>query len=200
MIKRISCFIMAIMISLLLSSTTLAESFSIRNGISFGMSVEEVKAKESDLNFEELSEEDYNRGFYPYEITLNAKITMLGNNNTELFYSFNNDALEQIGMFLRGSKKADVDTLFKALTEKYGQYTKHITNYKDASEYASNRVGDIVVLGGEALEWIINDEKGIISICLILDYYNQSQIYYRLTPNSVLQKDRDRIDELKNGI
>ena len=193
------CVSFLVFICFLFGSVALADSFSIRNGITFGMTEEEVRAIEGDLEFRVMSSDEYNGDFSQFDVALNAKIEMLGC-NTELFYCFDNDALTQIGMFLRDSNKTHSDTIYTALTEKYGNYSKYLQKSSDRSKYAASRVGLLILLGSEGLEWIINDETGIISICQILDWDNDTQIYYHFTPNDVLQEERNAVDELKNGI
>ena len=115
--KKVLCIVLILVCALWLVSAT-AEEFTIRNGIRFGMTKEQVFAIESDLDFEELKQ-------YESITRYCADGTFEGYEEGRVFYVFDDNALVQAVFHFESG--ADIDYLcscFEAreqiLNERYG--------------------------------------------------------------------------------
>lgn len=125
--KKIVCFVMAVILCLPLMIMFPAyaewelpvndEIFSIRNGISFGMSMEEVasleRSKENIPDTEIFPEPNYNRLGY-------SNISFLGNKAYLVYYFTKNKQLSSFA-YLGLNKSHTFENMYEALAGKYGE-------------------------------------------------------------------------------
>lgn len=142
--KKIVSLILAEML-LMLCCTATAEGFSLRNGIQFGNSMDDVLAKETLAikKIEDEAEEDDDSD-YPYSITTENG-TVAGVAGAYVWYRFDADkTLREVEYVLPSKSKKDssdseYETLYKGLANKYGTPL----GYTDGSCY---------IITGNALE------------------------------------------------
>lgn len=123
--KKVLC-IAVILVCVLLLASAAAEEFTIRNGIRFGMTKEQVFAIESDLTFEELNQ-------YETITRYCADGTFEGYENGRVFYVFDDNALVQVVFHFESSDDIDYlcscfETREQMLNERYGS-----TDYTSAT-------------------------------------------------------------------
>lgn len=126
--KAISLLLVCIMVLLATSAT--AEEFALRNGISFGDTMEEVLAKEN-FEIDEIdggsSEDDTTdtEAEYPYSITT-VKGTVAGISDSYVWYRFDSEkTLREVVYYFkdrsdRDMSDSDYESLYSGLVRKYG--------------------------------------------------------------------------------
>lgn len=193
-------FIVAIIISILVCPMASAETFSIRNGITFGMTKEEVKKAEN----MKVSIDGKNSYFMSYQ-----KVEIAGIKNSTLEYLFEKNKLIGINMLLNtDAAKLTLEKEYRALSsslkDKYGKPLGY-KNGKTAdltSSYLSAQIttADLDKLLGGKLgykisyeEWLIPIQDGKVKIEHVLFTAKSNKecahsLYYTFFSNRV-QKD-----------
>ena len=157
--KAISFFIIITMLVICSIGNSFADDFSVRNGIQFGMSVDEVKQIEKSNGMPDdniyLDGLDYLKTCYQvgYKNT-----SVAGVNNIDVIYTFNKDTkiLEhikyQLGVDSTEEANSAYNSMAKSLTDKYGE-----PRHTDTASYN---------------EWIVDfDDYSIIIYEACYDYY-----------------------------
>lgn len=181
--KTISFFLAITLHFLCLLGTAFADDFSVRNGIQFGMSVDEVKQLEKDNGMPDYNlylEDNY--GIYTY-FCLGYDTSLAGIDGSRLIYCFDNktNRLKEIKYEL-GSRYKDSEkamSIYKTVTEtmiqKYG-----------IPDYSSSYNGKVFPILTESMleaainatsyddmvfnEWVItNDDYYILINCVYFD-------------------------------
>lgn len=138
--KKIICILLAMVI--LYSNTALADNFTIHNGVSFGMTVDEVKATESNggLQFQEVTK--WNNFFDNDIFRLESEYTTVaGRDESQVAYLFDTNGRMNAVLYIADDWFKDSfnnDGVIEALEGKYGE------------PVAKN--DEIVDIGGEAYD------------------------------------------------
>lgn len=194
-LKRV--LLVTIILSILLSPGALAETFSIRNGITFGMTKEQVKKIET----MKVSSEWTDGTYLSYK-----NITISGIKNSILEYHFENKKLINFTMLFndnatKATHEKDYKTLNAALKDKYGKPLGY-ANGKTAelvSGYLDAQISIALLdkmLGGKLQykvtydEWLIPTDDGKVKIEHVLFTSNEKKenshhLYYTFFSNQV---------------
>ncbi len=116
--RRIISTILALSLCICLLPSSFAsntDQFSFRDGITWGMTIQEVKQRENSLNYEYLSRDDF-----PYSVLAYMNIPVSMYPNATLIYLFREDILYGAIYETSNADNFTLQYLYKALRAKYG--------------------------------------------------------------------------------
>lgn len=192
--RKVVALVMVLIVSLSVTSAW-AEGFSLRNGISFGDTMEEVRSKE-ELNIKETDNELKADEEYPYSLTTQNG-TVAGVANSYIVYNFDkNKQLREVIYWLKeSSSSANIDAEYSSvnagLVRKYGEPLEnkdgrtHVV-VGSAIDLANYSVRLLNAFGGYAGirdydEWVVFENGYNVKIEQV-EYYggqSRSNVYYQ---------------------
>ena len=203
--RNISLFIIVVVISMLLIPESIAEAFTIHNGVTFGMSKEEVTTIETNSGFpvETISEMGALTGGYPMDCPLHSgeylqiKGTIAGIDDAKVEYHFNENGLESAIYILGASRNEGAcDSVYKALNDalqnKYGE-ADDITKGLIESQYVESCVIKTATENASSYGWFkyslseiqvytqdLDNETVVAIIPLIIRAYHSGSLIEQL--------------------